>query len=216
MLEINGKLETLETINEKIRKRFKNPKLSNSSCAKVCKHASVALCRSLIYNLAQITPVSSGFSNGIQVHDLTDDGMEYSQFLCIDLQPRELWNTSFEDPSLLENIETKWSAILSKIKDILIKKASDENLEIANTLLRACYNFYRESSSVVLTSGLNFYVIPSQLVTETPFDPTMTGVEALDLSIPRKLLLWAYVLVHGRYTNILVVVKHCEEISKVC
>lgn len=214
LLEINGKLETLETINEKIRKRFKNPKLSNSSCAKVCKHASVALCRSLIYNLAQITPVSSGFSNGIQVHDLTDDGMEYSQFLCIDLQPREIWNTAFEDSSLLENIKTKWSAILSKIKDMLIKKASDENLEIANTLLRACYNFYRESSSVVLTSGLNFYVIPSQLVTETPFDPTMSGVETLDLSIPRKLLLWAYVLVHGRYTNISIVVKHCEEISK--
>ncbi|PNY03770.1 TPR repeat protein [Trifolium pratense] len=182
LLEINGKLETLETINEKIRKRFKNPKLSNSSCAKV--------------------------------HNLNDDGMENSQLLCIDLQPGELWITAFEDPSHLEKIETKWSAILSKIRDILIKKASDENLETANTLFRACYHFYRESSSVVLTSGLNFYVIPAQLVTATPFDPTMTGVEALDLSIPRKLLLWAYVLVHGRYANISVVVKHCEEISK--
>ncbi|WJX42066.1 hypothetical protein P8452_29339 [Trifolium repens] len=181
LLEINGKLETLETINEKIRKRFKNPKLSNSCCAKV--------------------------------HNLNDDGMENSQ-LRIDLQPRELWITAFEDPSHLEKIETKWSAILSKIRDILIKKASDENLETANTLFRACYHFYRESSSVVLTSGLNFYVIPAQLVTVTPFDPTMTGVEALDLSIPRKLLLWAYALVHGRYANISVVVKHCEEISK--
>lgn len=87
LLEINGKLETLETVNEKIRKCCKNPKLSNSNSAKVCKHASVASCRSLIYNLAQITPVSCGFLNGIQVHNLNDDGMENRQLLYIDLQP---------------------------------------------------------------------------------------------------------------------------------
>ncbi|KAJ1409794.1 Tetratricopeptide-like helical domain superfamily [Sesbania bispinosa] len=214
LLEKNGKLETLEAINEKIRKRFKNPKFSNSSCAEVCRHASVAWCRSLIYNLAQITPSSCGFSNGIQVPNLTDGGMDNSQLLCIDLQPHELWSTAFEDPTHLEKIETKWSVILSKIKNIIIKKASDENLETANALLKACYNFYRESSSVVLTSGLKFYLIPSQLVTETPFNPSMIGIEALDLSIPRKLLLWAYALLHGRCANISVVVKHCEEISK--
>lgn len=215
-MEINGKLETLEAINEKIRKRFKNPKFSNSNCAKVCRHASVAWCRSLIYNLAQITPVSCGFSNGIQALNLTDGVMENSQLLCIDLQPHELWSTAFEDRSHFEKIETKWNTILSKMKNILIKKASDENLETANTLLRACYNFYRESSSVVLTAGLDFYLIPSQLVTETPFNPSITGIEALDLSIPRKLLLWAYALFHGRCANISIVVKHCEEISKVC
>lgn len=209
-------METLEAINEKIRRRFKNPKLSNSSCAKVCRHASVAWCRSLIYNLAQITPLSCGFSNGIQALNLTDGGTDSSQLLCIDLQPRELWGTAFEDPTHLEKIETKWSAILSKVKNIMIKKVSDENLETASTLLKACYNFYRESSSVVLASGLNFYLIPSQLVTETPFNPSMVGIEALDLSIPRKLLLWSYALLHGRYANISVVVRHCEEISKVC
>ncbi|XP_061369574.1 calcineurin-binding protein 1 [Gastrolobium bilobum] len=214
LLEKKGKLETLEVINEKIRKRFKNPKFSNSSCAKVCRHASVAWCRSLIYSLAQITPLSCGFSNGIQVLNLSDGGMDNSQLLSIDLQPHELWTTAFEDPCHLEKIETKWSSTLSKIKNIIVKKASDENLETANTLLRACYNFYRESSSVVLTSGLNFYLIPSQLATETPFNPSMSGIEALDLSIPRKLLLWAYGLLHGRCANISVVVKHCEEISK--
>ncbi|XP_027356067.1 calcineurin-binding protein 1 isoform X2 [Abrus precatorius] len=214
LLEKIGKLETLEAINEKIRKRFKNPKFSNSNCGKVCRHASVAWCRSLIYNLAQITPLSCGFSNGIQVLNLTDGGMDNSQLLCIDLQPNELWSTAFEDSTHLEKIETKWSGILARIKNIIIKKASDENLETANTLLRACYNFYRESSSVVLTSGLNFYLIPSQLVTETLLNPPSTGIEPLDLSIPRKLLLWAYVLLHGRCANISVVVKHCEEISK--
>ena len=215
-MEKNGKLETLEAINEKIRKRFKNPKFPNSSCAKVCRHASVAWCRSLIYNLAQITPISCGFSNGIQVLNSTDGGMDNSQLLYIDLQPHELWSTSFEDPTHLEKIETKWSPILSKIKNIMVKKVSDENLETANTLLRACYNFYRESSSVVLTCGLNSYLIPSQLATDTPFNPSMSGIEALDLSIPRKLLLWGYALLHGRCANISVVVKHCEEITKVC
>ncbi|KAG5065719.1 hypothetical protein JHK86_009450 [Glycine max] len=210
----NGKLETLEATNEKIRKRSKNPKFSDSNCAKVGKHASVAWCRSLVYNLAQITPLSCEFSNGIQVLSLTDGGMDNSQLLCIDLQPKELWSTAFEDPTHLEKIETKWSTILSKVKNIIIKKASDENLETANTLLRACYNFYRESSSVVLTSGLNFYLIPSQSVTQTPFNPSTAGIEALDLSIPRKLLLWAYVLSHGRCANISIVVKHCEEMSK--
>jgi len=36
-------------------------------------------------------------------------------------------------------------------------------------------------------------------------------VEVLDLSFPRKLLLWVYTLVHGRYSNISAVVKYCEE-----
>ncbi|RDX73277.1 hypothetical protein CR513_47141, partial [Mucuna pruriens] len=214
LLEKNGKLETLEAINEKIRKRSKNPKISDGNCAEVGRHASVAWCRSLVYNLAQITPLSCGFSNGIQALNLTDVGKDNSQLLCIDLQPNELWSTAFEDPTRLEKIEAKWGAILAKIKNIIIKKASDENLETANTLLRACYNFYRESSSVLLTSGLNCYMIPSQLVTQTPFNPSTAGIEALDLSIPRKLLLWAYVLSHGRCANISVVVKHCEEISK--
>ncbi|MED6221738.1 Calcineurin-binding protein cabin-1 [Stylosanthes scabra] len=215
-LEKTGKLETLEAINEKIRKRFKNPKISNSSCAKVCRHASVAWCRSLIYNLAQITPISCGFSNRIQVLNLTDGGMDNGQLLCIDLQPHELWSTAFEDPTHLEKIETKWRAVLSKINNIVINKVSDGNLETANTLLRACYNFYRESSSVVLSSGLNSYLIPYQLAAaaEIPFNPSMSGIEALDLSIPRKLLLWAYALLHGWCPNISFVVKHCEEVTK--
>lgn len=125
-MEKNGKLETLEATNEKIRKRSKNPKFSDSNCAKVGKHASVAWCRSLVYNLAQITPLSCEFSNGIQVLNLTDGGMDNSQLLCIDLQPNELWSTAFEDPTHLEKIETKWSTILSKVKNIIIKKASDE------------------------------------------------------------------------------------------
>ncbi|KAF7817092.1 calcineurin-binding protein 1 isoform X1 [Senna tora] len=213
-LENIGKLEALEAINEKIRKRFKNPKLSNSNCAKVCRHASVAWCRCLIYNLAQVTQLSSGFSNENQALNLIDTGMDNSQLLCVDLRTHDLWSTAFEDQIHLEKLETKWSPILSKIKNTVIKKASDDHLETANTLLRASYNFYRESSSVTLAPGLNLYLIPSQFATEAQFHPSMNGIEALDLNVQRKLLLWAYALLHGRCANISIVVKYCEEITK--
>ena len=215
-LERNGKLETLEAINEKIRKRFKNPKLSTSSCAKVCRHASVAWCRSLIISLALITPLPSEFSSDIPVIiNPSDAWLENSHLLCVDLQINELWNSAFEDSTKLKNLETKWHPILSKIKNIMIKKTLDENLETANALLRSSYNFYRESSCVMLPSGVNLYLVPSQLAAGTQFQPSMDGVEILDLSIPRKLLLWAYTLLHGRCANIAVVVKHCEENAKV-
>lgn len=214
-LERNVKLEALEAINEKIRKRFKNPKLSNSNCAKVCRHASIAWCRSLITSLALITPLQSGLPSEVQAINPSDSGLENSQLLCVDLQTNDLWSSSFADLVHLENLETKWNPMLTKIKNIMIKKASDENFEIANSLLRSSYNFYRESSCVMLPSGVNLYLVPSRHALETQIKPGFDGVEILDLSIPRKLLLWAYTLLHGRYANISVVVKHCEENVKV-
>lgn len=213
-LEKNGKLETLEAINEKIRKRFKNPKLSNSNCAKVCRHASIAWCRSLILSLAKITPSQSEITSEMQVLNPTEM-LENSQLLCVDLQTDELWSSAFEDPTHFKNLEAKRNPILSKIKNLTVKKASDENLEAASALLRSSYNFYRESSCVMPSSGVNLYLVPSWLAKDTQFKPTMDGAEILDLSIPRKLLLWAYTLLHGRYTNISFVVKHCEENAKV-
>lgn len=215
LLERNVRLETLEAINEKIRKRFKNPKLANNNCATVCKQASVAWCRSLISSLALITPLHA--ENVVQVLHLSDGGFENAQLLCLDLRANDLWNSSLEDPNHVKNLETKWGQMLSKIKNIIIRKASDENLETANTLLRCCYNFYRESSSIMLPSGgVNLYAVPSRLATEAQIHLGMNGVEIVDLSIPRKLLLWAYTLLHGRCTSISVVVKHCEENAKVC
>ncbi|CBI20600.3 unnamed protein product, partial [Vitis vinifera] len=212
LLERNVRLETLEAINEKIRKRFKNPKLANSNCAKVCKHASVAWCRSLIISLALITPLHA--ESVVQALHMSDGGFENTQLLCLDLQTNELWNSSFEDLTHVKNLETKWVPLLSKIKNLIIRKASDENLETANTLLRCCYNFYRESSSIMLPSGINLYSVPSRLATDTQIHLGMNGVEIVDLSVPRKLLLWAYTLLHGRCTSISVVVKHCEENAK--
>ncbi|XP_007012204.2 PREDICTED: uncharacterized protein LOC18588015 isoform X2 [Theobroma cacao] len=213
-LERNGKLEILEAINERIRKRFKNPKLSNSNCAKVCRHASVAWCRSLIYSLASITPLQSGFPSEVQTLNSIDGAMERSQQLCIDLQTHEIWSSSFEDSTHFESLQTKWSPTLAKINNIIIKKASDGDMETANSLLRSSYNFYRESSCVMLPSGVNLWLVPSQLVKEKQFPSSMEGAETLDLSIPRKLLLWAYTLLNGRYASISVVVKHCEENAK--
>lgn len=214
-LERKGNLEAIEAINEKIRKRFKNPKLSNSNCAKVCRHASVAWCRSLIINLALITPLRSLPLSEIQAPKSTDGGLENSQLLCADLQTNELWNSSFEDISHLKILETKWNPMLSKIKNIIIKKALDGNLDTASSLLRNSYNFYRDSSCATLTSGVSLYLVPSQLATEAQFQPGIDGVETVDVSIPRKLLLWAYTLLQGRYANISHVVKHCEENVKV-
>lgn len=208
-------METLEAINEKIRKRFKNPKLSNSNCAKVCRHASVAWCRSLIISLASITPLRSLPLSGIQAPNSMDGGLENSQLLCVDLQINEIWNSSFEDKIHLKTLEKKWNPTLSKIKNIIMKKAADENIETAYAMLRSSYNFYRESSCVTLPSGVNLYLVPSRLASEAQFQPGIDGVENVDLSIPRKLLLWSYTLLQGRCASISAVVKHCEENVKV-
>ncbi|WCJ29540.1 Tetratricopeptide repeat (TPR)-like superfamily protein [Euphorbia peplus] len=209
-LERNGKLETLEAINEKIRKRFKNPKLSNSNCAKVCRHASVAWCRAIVINLALITPLRTGIPSEPHGPNPSDNIFENGHLLCVDVQTNEFWNSSFED-SHLPNVETKSNPVLANIKNIIVEKASLENFENANSLLRSSYNFFRESSCVVLPSGLNLYLVPTRVSMGTRFQPGLNGVEILDLSVPRKILLWAYTLLHGHCANIAVVLKHCEE-----
>lgn len=210
-LEENVRLDTLEGIIEKMRKRFKNPKLSNSNCAKVCKHSSMVWCRTIVISLALITPLHSGFSSEGQVFSPSDVSLEMDHLLCVDIQTNDLGNSVSDDSCHLKYLETKWASMLSKLKNVVVRKASEENLETANTLLRCCYNFYRESSCVSLPFGINLYVMPSQLAAEVQFLPGMDGVEILDLSVPRKLLLWAYTLFHGRFSNISAVIKHCEE-----
>lgn len=164
-----------------------------------------------------ITPLPSEISSDNPVIMNTSDAwLESSNLLYVDLQMNDFWNSVFEDSIQLKNLETKWHSVVCKIKNIMIKKASDDDLETANALLRSSYNFYRESSCVMLPSGVNLYLVPSRFVAGTQFQPSMDGVETLDLSIPRKLLLWAYTLLHGRCANIAGVVKYCEENAKVC
>ncbi|KAF6164263.1 hypothetical protein GIB67_010233, partial [Kingdonia uniflora] len=207
-LEKDLKLDILEGINEKIRKRFKNPKLSNSNCAKVCRHAFISWYRSIVISLVKITPLDSKSSSGSHV------GSENTQLLCVDLQETELWNSVFENPAHLKYLENKWAHLVSNIKGIKVKQVREENVDTANSLLRCSHSFYRESSCGMLPPGINLYTIPCMLESEDPVEPGMDGVDIIDLSIPRKLLLWAYSLMHGRYLNILAVVKHCEENAK--
>lgn len=215
-MESNVKVETLEGINEKIRKRLKNPKLSNSNFAKVYRHVSAAWCRSLVINMALVTPLHSKLSTEICGKDLMGGGLESEQLLCVDLQSEELWSSAFEDPNHLKILETKWDPSLSKIKNVIIKRVSDEDLETAATLLRSSYNFYKDTSCALLPSGINLYMVPAQLATETYIQPGIDGVDILDMNTSRKLLLWAYSLSHGHCTNISHVIKYCEENAKVC
>lgn len=206
MLESDVRLDALEGLNEKIRKRFKTPKLSNSNFAKICKHASLAWCRCILIKLASITPLPESMDTANQPAPL-------SSGLYVDLQPDELLISSPDGPAQFKGLDMNWFETLNRIKNILIKQTTEDNLETAVTLMKSTYNFYRESSCGTFPSGINLYTV-------TPAHAPMEGlpqvppvVETLDLSIPRKLLLWVYTLVHGRYSNISSVVKYCDEMK---
>ncbi|KAF3781600.1 hypothetical protein EJ110_NYTH36544, partial [Nymphaea thermarum] len=213
--ESDMKLDTLEAINERIRKRFKNPKLANNNCAKICKHASAAWCRTILSSLASITPpVGESQMEQTQVANCSDNNVQ----LCVDIQEGELWHSSIEDPVHQKELELKRSHVLSKIKNMPVKQAVAENMQTAATLLRCAYNFYRDSHCGTHISGINLYTTTCRSAQTSSLPGTeyipSASIDILDLSIPRKLLLWAYALMHGRYSSILSVVKHCEENMK--
>eukprot|EP01018_Ginkgo_biloba_P039569 Gb_33410 [translate_table: standard] len=219
-LEYNNRVDVLEGVNEKMRKRFKSPKLANGHCARVCKHAALAWCRSILTNLAAITPLPPEIQSTQSVTQLGGGNADYGLQLIVDLQPDELISTSYEDSNSQRTLESKLHPLLSRIKNVPVKQAISENMELAATMLRYAFNFYRESSCGTLLTGINLYAIPSRLHFQglsplSPHSEHASSVEVLDLSTPRKLLLWAYTLVHGRYCNILAVVKHCEDNAKV-
>lgn len=208
LLESDMRLEALEGINEKIRKRFKNPKLSSSNFSKICRHASLAWCRCILFKLASITPVSDSVNLGEQA-GTSETGLQP----YVDLQPDEFLSSSAEG-SHSKGLDLNLYQALSRIKNVHIQRASEGNLEAAANLMRCTYNFYRDSSCA-LPSGVNLYTVyHSPPSAEGLQQLDKDRVEVLDLSIPRKLLLWAYILVHGRYSNISTVVKYCEENAK--
>ncbi|PWA96496.1 tetratricopeptide repeat (TPR)-like superfamily protein [Artemisia annua] len=212
ILETNCRLEALEGINEKMRKRLKNPKLSNSNCAKVHKHVSMAWCRCLVISMATVTPLNTRFTSESQDSSLLDGGSVNNQQLCIDLRTDEFWQSSFEDANHLKFMETKWNSLLSKMKDVVIKRPSEENMEVTTMLLKSSFNFYKDSSCAVPPSCLNLYVMPSQLSTEGYIQP---NVDPFEPNTAKKLLVWAYTLLHGRcITNMPVIIKYCEETAK--
>uniref|UniRef100_K4A4Q4 Uncharacterized protein n=1 Tax=Setaria italica TaxID=4555 RepID=K4A4Q4_SETIT len=208
LLESDVRLDALEGLNEKIRKRFKTPKLSNSNFAKICKHASLAWCRCILIKLASITPLPESMDATNQPAPLSSGLLLY-----VDLQPDELLISSPDGPAQFKGLDMNWFETLNRIKNIPIKQTTEDNLETAVTLMKSTYNFYRESSCGTFPSGINLYTVtPAHAPIEgLPQAPPV--VETLDLSIPRKLLLWVYTLVHGRYSNISSVVKYCDEMK---
>lgn len=203
LLEKEARVEVLEGMSEKIRKRFKNPKLASGNCAKVYKKISIAWYRSLVVKLALITSMNFTPASDPQVLNQLDMGSENTQFLCVDLQENELCTSPSEDPEYLKDFESKWKSVLSLVKNVIIKKAAENDLDTVATLLRSCYHLSRDSSFSIPLSGVKLYVVPPQ-----------SGVNIIDIGAPKKLLLWAHTLLHGYYTNISAVVKQCEENAK--
>lgn len=208
LLESDVRLDVLEGLNEKIRKRFKTPKLSNSNFAKICKHASLAWCRCILIKLASITPLPDSLVATDQPAPLSN-GLQ----LFIDLQPDELLISSPDGPSQFKGLDMNWFETFNRIKNIPIKQTSEDNMETAVTVMKSTYNFYRESSCGTFPSGINLYTVTPSQASVQGLSQGPNVVDLLDLSIPRKLLLWVYTLVHGRYVNISSVVKYCDEMK---
>lgn len=208
MLESDVRVDVLEALNEKIRKRFKTPKLSNSNFAKICKHASLSWCRCILIKLASITPLPESMDTDNQLVPLSNGLLLY-----VDLQPDELLISSPDGPTQFKGLDMNWFETLNRIKNIPIRQTSEDNMETAVTVMKSTYNFYRDSSCGTFPSGINLYTVtPSQASVEGA-QQAPGIVDTLDLSIPRKLLLWVYTLVHGRYSNISAVVKYCDEMK---
>ncbi|KAL5210629.1 hypothetical protein ABZP36_006252 [Zizania latifolia] len=209
LLESDVRLDVLEGLNEKIRKRFKTPKLSNSNFAKICKHASLAWCRCILIKLASITTLPKSM-------EATDQPAPLSKglLLYIDLQPDELLVSSPDGPAQFKGLDMNWFETFNRIRNIQVRQTSEDNMETAITVMKSTYNFYRESSCGTSLSGVNLYTVtPSQAPVER-LQQAPDVIENLDLSIPRKLLLWVYALVHGHYSNISAVVKYCDEMKQ--
>ncbi|VAI01133.1 unnamed protein product [Triticum turgidum subsp. durum] len=209
LLESDVRVDVLEALNEKIRKRFKTPKLSNSNFAKICKHASLSWCRCILIKLASITPLPESMDTDNQPVPLSNGLLLY-----VDLQPDELLISSPDGPTQFKGLDMNWFETLARIKNIPIRQTSEDNMETAVTVMKSTYNFYRDSSCGTFPSGINLYTVtPSQASVEGSLQQAPGIVDTLDLSIPRKLLLWVYTLVHGRYCNISAVVKYCDEMK---
>lgn len=67
---------------------------------------------------------------------------------------------------------------------------------------------------MTLPSDINLYFALPRLAPAGELLPGNEGVEVIDVSIPRKLLLWAYTLFHGHCGSISQVVKYMEENTK--
>ncbi|KAG0581073.1 hypothetical protein KC19_4G222800 [Ceratodon purpureus] len=250
LLEADKRLDALEIVNERIRKRFKNPKLVGAQSGQVCKHACFAWCRALCTALCSITTISPEtlLKNSWNTEQGLEERKDQEQLL-VDLQDDFMATSSYEThslptlsqhplvptddialgaepsistagPSISAALSMSYS-LIKRMKNVLVKQASIENLDKATALLRSTYVFYRDSFSGPFPSGINLYVIPpgkissrAEVASSSLPGGLLVGVEPLDISTPRKLLMWAFALVHGRTGGVAEAVKYCEEQAK--
>eukprot|EP00250_Pteridium_aquilinum_P016505 c23135_g1_i3 orf=228-6338(+) len=215
-LEQDYKVDILESVNEKIKKRFKTPKLVKEVCARVCKHAAIAWCRCLCASLCAITPLQT---QNIAM-DSTSDGIPLNkqEQLTVELKIDELFSnmSDFSIPAEEVNSMQQFGP-LSCMSKVQIQQAIAENMDRATALLRQAFIFYRDCTGP-FPAGINLFLVQlgpvsadEILATTLPFSSALVGV---DLSVPRKLLLWAYTLVHGHTCSIAEAVRFCEEQAK--
>lgn len=228
-LETSNNVEGLEAVNERIRKRFKSPKLAGANCLQVCRHAAMSWCRALFTALSVITPLRPERLES----EVTDDQQPR---LILDLQQDAPAVAAYVEPQQVGHGYAVWNddtgysitaaesgtAMSSRMKKIHVTHVSPEDLEKASALLRSAYIFYRESASQSFPIQFNLYIRgchasltgfghPSNFSSSRASQVS----EPLDISTPRKLLLWAFTLVHGQPSSMAEVVRHCEEHAKV-
>ncbi|XP_078149129.1 calcineurin-binding protein 1-like isoform X3 [Carex rostrata] len=212
VLERKLQLDQLELINEKIQKHINYPKFSNNNLIEVSKLASFSWCWCLLMKLASISavPETAQTNHNDNRAPVSENGL----ILYANLQPDELLMSRPTGPAMSRGIDMNLYENLLRISNLQIRQVAEEKMKEAIKLMRSCYNFYRESICGTLPSGIHLYTVLAP-----PAVPTSTGqvkepVEDagnIDLSVPDKLLLWAYALIRGQYCNISAVVKYCEE-----
>lgn len=217
-LECDNKVDILESVNEKIKKRFKTPKLVKEPCARVCKHAAMAWCRALCVSLSAITPLQK--EKGAS--DPGSDGCLSNTHdqLVVELQVNELLSNTSDFSHPTEKTDAmKQSSLLSCMTGVRIKQATTDNMDKVSGLLRQTFTFYRDCTGP-FPAGINLFLIPSGSTSVNCGDVLSAAVlpnsalVGVDLSVPRKLLLWAYTLVHGHTCSIAEAVRFCEEQAK--
>lgn len=222
LLENEVKLDTMEAINERIRKRFKSFKTVCLQTSQICKHACLAWGRALCYALVSITPMPQSRQSNQSLTG-ANTAADQTARLVVDLQEDTFRENCYEKPVLpgvseedsfsassagkIEQTSTASdsASLISSMKAVPIRQATLENLDRASGLLRSTYVFYRDSLSGPFPGGINLFLLGPLAAGEGSSSSvpgsTPRGSEPLDISTPRKLLLWAFTLVHGKRTH---------------
>ncbi|KAH7425899.1 hypothetical protein KP509_11G076900 [Ceratopteris richardii] len=214
ILELENKVDVLEAVNERIKKRFKTPKLVKENSARIFKHAAIAWCRCLC---ASLSAISAAQAQNLTTEIRNDGGVLNSEEqLVVELKVNDLFSSMSDYCMPVEHLmTTEHFRHLSCMVRVPIGQATPENREKASCLLKQAFVFYRDCTGP-FPAGINLYMLKpgsgEELVPPVLPGGSLTGV---DLSLPRKLLLWAYTLVHGSVCSIAEAVRFCEDQAKI-